>query len=117
MLKKISFDFKGKRINITAKECSGLNRFFGLMFKNRDDANPLLFEFKKSVSFRIHSLFVFFPFIAIWMDERNHVLDFQVVEPFALSIKAKRQYKKLLEIPMNEKYDRKINFSSVIRKV
>lgn len=117
MLKKISFNLRGKRINIIAKECSGLNRFLGLMFKDRDDANPLLFEFKKPVSFAIHSFFVFFPFIAVWMDEGNNVVEFKIVEPFSLSVKAKRQYKKLLEIPMNEKYNRKINFSSVIRKV
>ncbi len=108
MLKKVSFNFNGKRISVESRECRGLNRFFGLMFKGRKEANALLFEFKKPVDFRIHSFFVFFPFVAVWLDDRNKVIEAKSVRPFTFSIKTKEPYKKLLEIPLNKRYKEKI---------
>lgn len=112
MPKKVSFNFRGKKININAKECKRLNRFFGLMFKGEEEADALLFEFKKPVNFMIHSFFVFFPFIAIWLDEEGNVIEIKRIKPFTMSVRTKRPYKKLLEIPLNEKYKKKLNFSA-----
>ena len=108
MLKKVSFNFKGKNISIEARECKGLNKFFGLMFKNKEKTNALIFEFKKPVSFRIHSFFVFFSFIAVWIDESNKIIEIRRVKPFTFSIKTKKYYKRLLEIPLNKKYMKKV---------
>ncbi len=104
MLKKVSFNFKGKKVSIVAKNCVGMNRFLGLLFKRKEKADALLFEFRKPVNFRIHSIFVFFPFIAVWLDEKNHVLETRTIKPFTLSAKPTRPYNKFLEIPLNSRY-------------
>jgi len=108
MLKKVSFNFRGERISINTKKCMGLNRFFGLMFKRKEEADALLFEFKKPVNFMIHSFFVFFPFIVVWLDEEGDVIEIKGIKPFTMSVRTKRPYKKLLEIPLNGKYKKKI---------
>lgn len=77
------------------------------MFKRRQNAGALLFEFKKPVNLGIHSFFVFFPFVAVWLDEEDKVIEIKVVKSFTMSVEAKRPYRKLLEIPMNEKYKKK----------
>ena len=97
--RKISFSFKGKRFNIKAKRCSIFSS--GLMFRRRE-TTPCLFDLKKPSGFKITSLFVFFPFVAIWFDHENKVLDIKVVRPFKFEISPKKLFSKLLEIPINE---------------
>ena len=82
-------------------ECSGINKFLGLMFKQREKAPILLFNIKNQA---IHSLFVFFPFIAVWLDEANNTVGMGVVKPFKLHVKPKKPFFKLIEIPLNKKY-------------
>lgn len=104
MLKEISFNYKGRKIKIKAKTCNFLRKFFGLMFKSKEKSEALLFEFRKPVKIKIHSLFVFFPFIAIWLDDKNKIVDFKVVKPFSFTISSKKPCNKLIEIPVNKKY-------------
>ncbi len=104
MLKEISFNYKGRKIKIKAKNCNFLGKFFGLMFKSREKSEALLFEFRKPVKIKIHSLFVFFPFAAIWLDDKNKIVDFKFVKPFNFIISPKKPCNKLIEIPMNRKY-------------
>jgi len=96
---------KIKNINIDAKECSGWKRAIGLMFKRREKANALIFEFDKPTKMSICSLFVFFPFIAIWLDKKNEVIGSEVVKPFTISVSPKKPFSKLIEIPLNKKYN------------
>jgi len=112
MLKKVSFKFKGKRTSINAKKCTGLRRFLGLMFKKREEADVLLFEFEKPVNLGIHSIFVFFPFIAVWLDEKNTVIETKIVKPFTIPVKNKGKYKRLLEIPLNSRYGKNASLLS-----
>ena len=104
MLKEISFNYKKRKICVNAENCNFLGKFFGLMFKSRENARALLFEFRKPVKMKIHSIFVFFPFIAIWLDDRNKIVDFKFVKPFSFTISSKKSYNKLIEIPANKKY-------------
>ena len=108
MRKKISFEHNGKKIDLVAKICVGLERGSGLMFKFRNWASALLFEFNRPVTMALTSLFVFFPFVAIWFDEKNRVLDLQIIKPFKPLIKAKKPFTRLLEIPLSHKYRRVI---------
>ena len=117
MLKKVSFNFNGRRITVNAKECNNFERILGLMFKSKNKAEALLFSFNKPVNLGIHSFFVFFPFVAVWLDEEDNAIDVKEIKPFTMSAEAKRPYRKLLEIPMNEQYRKKLDFSSVIRKI
>jgi len=119
-LKKITLIFKSKRIPLSIKNCNFLEMSKGLMFTNKEKTNALLFEFKKERKIIIHSFFVFYPFLAIWCDEKNKILEIKKVYPFSFTIIPKFSSKKLIEIPINKKYEgliqNFINFPS-IRKI
>lgn len=96
---KINLKYKGKNYSIKAKKCVFFNKFLGLMFKRKSFSTPLVFNFKKQVNLKIHSFFVFFPFLAIWFDEDNKIIETKKVMPFRKNISPKRKFKSLLEIP------------------
>jgi len=102
-------NYKGKNISLNVKGTSYFTRGSGLMFKNRRTDN-LLFDFKNEKRHIIHSYFVFFPFLAVWLDGENKVVETKVVEPFRLSVKPKSKFKRLIEIPLNEENKEIINF-------
>jgi len=102
--KKIDFRYKGKGFKINLKVCNFFERFSGLMFCPRQKARALLFKFKKPVNIKIHSLFVFFPFIALWLDDKNQILCLKVVKPFTFSIGFNGKFKRFIEIPLNLRY-------------
>ena len=94
--------FKNKSFDIKAKECNGFRKFIGLMFKSRE-TESLLFDFDEENRYSIHSLFVFFPFLAIWMDKNNEVIEYRIVSPFSINIYPKNKFRKIVEIPINSK--------------
>lgn len=101
---------KGSRIFYReAQKLSFLGRFRGLMFRSKNTQN-LFFEFTTPKQRAIHSYFVFFPFLALWLDERNRVIDYHVVQPFTSLVKPKEPAKSLLELPFNKKNEQIINF-------
>lgn len=71
----------------------------GLMFNKKSKAKPLLFAFNSSNQ-SIHSLFVNFPFYAVWMDKNFNILEIKKVKPWKFSIKCRREFDYLLEIPL-----------------
>ena len=95
------FDYRGKRIFLNVKKCNFLQKIIGLMFKRKNKAKALLFELKKPIA--IHSCFVFFPFIAIWLKD-NKIVDIRKISPFTLHIKPKKYFNKIIEIPINNNY-------------
>jgi len=98
-----------KKINIgKVKKVNFFGEAIGLMFSRREKASSLLFEFKKPTKMKIHSYFVFFPFLAIWLDKKNNILDLRKINPFEISNGIKKPYSKLLEIPINDKYKKTI---------
>jgi uncharacterized membrane protein (UPF0127 family) len=105
--------YKNKKINIPVKKICFFARYVGLMFKSSKSEN-LLFEFKKKVRIPIHSCFVFFDFLALWLDEKNHVMKYEIVKPFSLFVRPKKHFSKLVEIPMNK--SNKLFFSSFVDK-
>lgn len=97
-MKSIKVGFKGKKIVINTRELSYSGMFGGLMFKSKDSEN-LLFDYPGI--WGIHSLFVFFPFLALWLDDKNNVIEHKLVKPFSFYVKPKRKFAKLIEIPSN----------------
>ncbi len=89
-----------KSFDVDVIRVSSFGKILGLMFKSRETGN-LLFEFRKSKKREIHSYFVFFPFLALWLDENNKVVDWIIVRPFTSAISPKRKFRKLIEVPMN----------------
>lgn len=96
---------KGKQeIEIKVKKCGCFRKAFGLMFCRREKAKALLFEFSKPEKFHLTSLFVFFPFICVWLDERNNIIDIRKIKPFKFHVLSRRFYKKFIEIPISSHY-------------
>jgi len=101
--------YKNKKINISARKVSELEKFSGLMFRTNKTRN-LLFGFKKDIRLSIHSIFVFFKFLIIWLDKDNKVLEYQIVNPFTVAVKPKKPFRKLLELPLNKENSQVIKF-------
>ena len=104
MKRKIKLNFKKQEFEIDLKVCNLFEKFSGLMFKKREKAQALLFEFKKPTKMKIHSLFVFFPFVAMWLDDKNKIIDLKIVKSFNFSVSSNKSFCKLVEIPINNKY-------------
>lgn len=109
-------NFKNKNIEIPVKKVSGLGKITGLMFKKKTAKN-LLFEFNEKTNLRIHSYFVFFDFLAIWLDNKNRILEWKIVKSFTLSVKPKKSFFKLVEIPFNKKNEEIVRFFVGKRKI
>lgn len=75
-------------------------RFLGLMFKE-GFSTPIIFIFPMSSRIRnaIHSLFVFFSFTAIFLDEKKRVVDIRHVLPFTPFIIPRAPARYLIELP------------------
>ena len=105
-LEKVGFKFKGKKIEVEARGCNLFTDVIGLMFSRRENASALLFHFSKPVSMRIHSMFVFFPFVAVWLDENNEVIQIKTIKSWKFGIRPKKKFVKLIEIPINKRYEK-----------
>ena len=86
------------------------------MFKGKETSN-LLFDFKRAGRHSITSFFVFFPFLAVWLDSDNNVLEKKIVQPFKLSVRPKEKFSRLVEIPINDSNSKLLNFLDDRRKV
>jgi uncharacterized membrane protein (UPF0127 family) len=103
MKKKIVIEYKKKKIELFSEDCNLFRKFSGLMFSRRENAEILLFSFNKEQKIRIHSFFVFYSFIAVWLDKKNKIVDLKIVKPFNPCVSPKKSGFKLVEIPLNEK--------------
>jgi uncharacterized membrane protein (UPF0127 family) len=108
-MKKARVGFRGRNLEIPVKEAGVFGKLRGLMFRTRKTCN-LLFNFGASGRRAIHSCFVFFPFLALWLDKNNDIIEFKVVNPFRLHVLPKKEFKTLIELPINLKNRRIINF-------
>ncbi|MFA4952848.1 MAG: DUF192 domain-containing protein [Candidatus Pacearchaeota archaeon] len=101
-------DFRGKKTELEAEVCnSPWKKFRGLMFR-KEDTDALVFIFKKPTKTSIHSFFCK-EFIAVWLDDKNKVIEIRKIKPWKLCIRPKKRFVKLIEIPFNEKYKKIIN--------
>jgi len=101
---RVGLRHKNTKIFFNAEKAEGLKQIFGLMFIKKEKAAPLLFEFKDKKIISLHSFFVFFPFLAIWLDDKDEILETRLVKPFSFCISPKKPFTKVLEIPFNQKY-------------
>jgi len=91
---------KGKSIDIPVRKVGSFSP--GLMFRSMKTDN-LLFEFSSDSKVSITSNFVFFPFLAIWLDSMDRVIGYERVRPFRFRIPSKKSFRKLVEVPLNSK--------------
>lgn len=103
MVKNVTFFHKGKKFSVEAKSCNLFEKGIGLMFSRREKAKILIFEFNKKRNIVIHSFFVFFPFVAAWVNEKNEIIDLKIVKPFTSCVLPSEKSFSLIEIPINKK--------------
>ncbi|MBI3334200.1 DUF192 domain-containing protein [Candidatus Pacearchaeota archaeon] len=89
----------GKRTcDLPVISLSALGKICGLMFRS-STSSSLLFAFSSNIRFSIHSWFVFFPFIAIWLDSKRRVMEWRVVRPFSTLVLPQKPFRYLVEVP------------------
>ena len=101
---RVGLRYKGKKIFLNVRKCDYFGEAFGLMFQKKENASALLFDFSGRKRLALHSFFVFFPFLAIWLDDKNKILEIKTVRPFSLNILSEKTFSKVVEIPLNQKY-------------
>jgi len=79
------------------------------MFRSKN-TNNLLFDFDRDVTTSITSFFVFFPFLAVWLDGNNKVVDSRIINPFQLSVRPKNNFRRIIEVPLSESTEEIIKF-------
>ena len=99
---RVNVRYKSKIKSLVVKETGFFTRGTGLMFKSRSTSN-LLFSFDRPVRLAITSYFVFFPFLALWLDKSNNVVHREIVKPWKLALKPKKEFYSLVEVPINAK--------------
>jgi len=108
--KELTIGYNQKRVKISVKECNLLEKSIGLMFSSRENAKILLFSFNKKQRIAIHSFFVFYNFLAVWLDNSDKVVDLKIVKPFRPCVFPSRDAFKLVEIPINRNNKNIISF-------
>ena len=93
--------YKKKRLLIKNIKKAGIFlKFRGLMFRNIEKSPILMFENCNSKA--IHSYFVFFPFLVLWLNDKNSVVEWKIVKPFSVYEKSNKDFSKIIEIPINK---------------
>ena len=108
---------KNRKFFLKVKKCDRLDEIFGLMFQKKESARILLFDFSGREKLTLHSFFVFFPFIAVWLDDKNRILEIKRINPFSFGISSPKIFSKIIEIPINSNYKGIIKKLVVKRKV
>jgi uncharacterized membrane protein (UPF0127 family) len=78
--------------------------WLGLMFSKKENSQALLFEFNRPVKLSIHSFFVSYEFIAIWLDAQGKIIEGRKISPWKIGISPSEKFVKLIEIPCNSQY-------------
>ena len=109
---EVVIKFGKRRIVVrNVEKCKGVKKFVGLMFKKRENANAILFEFEKPTRTSIHSFFC--PcFVALWINDKGEIMEYEFVKPNRI-INPKKKFVELLEVPSNKKYKHVPRFFSL----
>ncbi|MBT4258257.1 hypothetical protein HOD88_03695 [archaeon] len=100
---------KGKEnILLNVRKQSFFDMGRGLLFYPREKAPALIFYSSHPKLDAIHSCFLFFDFLAIWLDKNNNVLEIRKIRPWQIHSNHDGDWKKLIEIPISKRYDDKI---------
>tara|TARA_Y100000310_G_C20610062_1_gene777537 strand:- start:35 stop:379 length:345 start_codon:yes stop_codon:yes gene_type:complete len=95
---KLKIKYSGKDLELDNLVVANLFlKFRGLMFRSKKRAPTILFKGEHA----LHSYFVFFPFLTLWLDGENNVVAWKVIPSFVSYIKPKQSFSKIVEIPLN----------------
>lgn len=96
------FDFSVLRVGF-------FTQFIGLMFSRRKTI-VRLFSYSSDRRVPVHSWFVFYNFLIVWLDSKNKIVEWRVVRPFTSIILPRKKCRAFLEIPIDDKYSHELNF-------
>lgn len=113
---QMNLTFRGRKFKITAEKVNSITMFTGLMFKSRETKN-LLFDFAGDTQISLHSWFVFFDFYVLWLDKKNKVIEIRRISPFTTMISCRRKFRKIVEIPVNNRNKKILDFLVGKRKI
>lgn len=99
---KVKIKNGGKSLELVVRKVGFLGKVLGFMFRTRG-TSPLLFEFRKKGRKRFHSLFVFFSFFLVSLDDENNVIETTLVKPFCFEKKVSFLTRRIIEIPIDER--------------
>ncbi len=102
MSEQFIFRARRRRFSLFVSRVGYFRRGIGLMFRTRYTW-PLLFVFHRPCRVALTSWFVFFPFVAVWLDSRRRVIESCIVRPFMLTIVPHCSAHYLVEIPLNRR--------------
>lgn len=105
--------FKKKKIKIPVRSVSIYST--GLIFRTRNTEN-LLFSNLRGKNMSLTALFVFFPFLILWLDGKR-VVDFRVARPFQWKISSNKTFLSVVEVPFNSKNRKIVEFFVGKRKI
>ena len=108
--KRVGLEYSGKNISLDVLDCNCLEMGRGLMFRFLERSPVLLFDLRKKTNIALTSLFVFFDFLVVWLDENDKVIDVKKVKPFVFTINQKKSFRKIIEIPFNKKNEKILKF-------
>ncbi len=98
-----------RQLQIDIKRVGFFTQFIGLMFSRRK--TPIrLFSYSSDRKVPIHSWFVFYDFLIVWLDSKNKIVSWKVVKPFTSLVLPTRVCRAFLEIPLDGKYRKEIDF-------
>lgn len=100
---------RGTRLRVPVRKVGFFGKILGLMFRGRGTKN-LLFEFSEGSETKLHSFFVFFDFLVLWLDKNNNAVDFRVVTSWKPSISSKKTFSKIVELPLNPENRQVVRF-------
>lgn len=109
MMATVAVRYRGRKKKIAAKRTGFFRKGFGLMFRSVNTKN-LVFVFDKGSCQPFTSLFVFFPFVLLWLDKDDKVIGKEIVMPFKTVINPPGRYYRVVEIPMNRKNRKIVEF-------
>ena len=102
--------YRGKKfLNAPVLRAGLFTQFIGLMFSRRK-TSIRLFSYSSDRRVPIHSWFVFYKFLIVWLDSNDKIIDWRVVKPFTSCVLPDKKCRAFLEIPLDEKYDKEIRF-------
>lgn len=98
-----------KSLQIDVKRVGFFTQFIGLMFSRRK--TPIrLFSYSSDRKVPIHSWFVFYEFLIVWIDSKNKIVSWKLVKPFTSLVLPTINCRAFLEIPIDDKYKKELDF-------
>ena len=96
----MKISYRRKKIEIPVKNVPFFSA--GLILRTRNTQN-LFFKkiFPKNSS--LTSYFVFFPFLILWLNKKNKVVDIRIAKPFERKISTRKKFSHIIELPFNNK--------------